>query len=286
MMRKTALDVSEKFATNTEPETFADRQALRDVLLVALTVASGAVDAISYFGLGKIFSAFMTGNIVFLGFGIAEIEGPDVVPVIFAISMFAAGSYLGLRIATQHSRKSGPWPPAMTVLLVLIATAEGAFLVVWLAAGGHPPSKVCDVLIILFSLAMGIQTAAVRSLGVQGVFTTAGTFTLVAFAGTFAGSRSRAEMPRLAGVLAGLIAGAVGGGLLFLHARSYAPVLPLAITVLVIVAGRRLARRTSAEVDSHRLSTVGNGLGRDATRSGVSKVTAHSHESPSEDLRP
>jgi hypothetical protein len=46
-----------------------------------------------------------------------------------------------------------------------------------------------------------------------------------------------------------LIAGAVGGGLLFLHARSYAPVLPLAITVLVIVAGRGLARRTSAEVD-------------------------------------
>jgi uncharacterized membrane protein YoaK (UPF0700 family) len=258
MMKKTALDVSEKFATNTEPETFEDRQALRDVLLVALTVASGAVDAISYFGLGKIFSAFMTGNIVFLGFGIAEIEGPDVVPVIFAISMFAAGSYLGLRIATQHSRKSGPWPPAMTVLLVLIASAEGAFLVVWLAAGGHPPTKVCDVLIILFSLAMGIQTAAVRSLGVQGVFTTAGTFTLVAFAGTFAGSRSRAEMPRLAGVLAGLIAGAVGGGLLFQHARSYAPILPLAITVLVIVAGRGLARRTSAEVDSHRLSTVGN----------------------------
>jgi uncharacterized membrane protein YoaK (UPF0700 family) len=250
--------VSEQFATNTEPETFVDGQVLRDVLLVALTVASGAVDAISYFGLGKIFSAFMTGNIVFLGFGIAEIEGPDVVPVIFAISMFAAGSYLGLRIATQHSRRSGPWPPTMTVLLVLTATAEGAFLVVWLAANGHPPTKVGDVLIILFSLAMGIQTAAVRSLGVQGVFTTAGTFTLVAFAGTFAGSRSRAEMPRLAGVLAGLIAGAVGGGLLFLHARSCAPVLPLAITVLVIVAGRGLGRRTSAEVDSHRLSTVGN----------------------------
>jgi uncharacterized membrane protein YoaK (UPF0700 family) len=225
---------------------------------VALTVASGAVDAISYFGLGKIFSAFMTGNIVFLGFGIAEIEGPDVVPVMFAIATFAAGSYLGLRIATQRSGESGPWPPAMTVLLTLVATAEGSFLVVWLATGGHPPAKVGDVLIILFSLAMGIQTAAVRSLGVQGVFTTAGTFTLVAFAGTFTGSRSRAEMPRLAGVLAGLIVGAVGGGLLFLHARSYAPILPLAITVLVIMAGRRVAHRTSAEVDSHRLSMVGN----------------------------
>src|SRR3981189_56802 len=108
-MKKTALGVGGESATNTEPETFADGQALRDVLLVAFTA----------------------GNIVFLGFGIAEIEGPDVVPVIFAISTFAVGSYLGLRIATQHSRKSGPWPPAMTVLLVLTATAEGAFLVGW-----------------------------------------------------------------------------------------------------------------------------------------------------------
>ena len=57
-------------------------QDFRDLLLIALTVASGAVDAISYFGLGKIFSAFMTGNIVFLGFGIAEIEGPDVITIL------------------------------------------------------------------------------------------------------------------------------------------------------------------------------------------------------------
>jgi uncharacterized membrane protein YoaK (UPF0700 family) len=230
-------------------------QNLRDVLLVALAVASGAVDAISYFGLGKMFSAFMTGNIAFLGFGIVEIGGPDVVPVILALSMFTAGAYLGLRFATQRCDESDLWPPAMTVLLVLVVIAEACFLVVWYATTGHPTTRVCDVLIVLFSLAMGIQTAAVRSLGVQGVFTTAGTFTLVAFAGTFAGSQSRAEMPRLVGVLVGLVAGVVGGGLLLLHARSDAPGLPLVITVSVIVAGRLMARRTPAEVDSRVLST-------------------------------
>jgi uncharacterized membrane protein YoaK (UPF0700 family) len=214
-----------------------DRQSVRDLLLVALTVASGAVDAISYFGLGKVFSAFMTGNLVFLGFGIAEIEGPDVVPVIVALSMFTAGAYLGLRFTTLRSNESGLWPPAVTVLLVLVAVAEASFLVVWLSTAGHPSTEVADVLIALFSLAMGIQTAAVRSLGVQGIFTTAGTFTLVAFAGTFAGSRSKSEMPRLVGVLLGLVAGAVAGGLLFLHARSYAPALPLVITVLVVLTG-------------------------------------------------
>jgi uncharacterized membrane protein YoaK (UPF0700 family) len=215
---------------------------VRDVLLVALTVASGAVDAISYFGLGKIFSAFMTGNIVFLGFGIAEIEGPDVIPVLVALSMYAVGAYLGLRFTAWRSDESGLWPPAMTFLLGLVAIAEASFLVGWLATAGHPSAEIAYMFIALLSLAMGIQTAAVRSLGVQGIFTTAGTFTLVAFVGTFAGSRSRAEMPRLAGVLVGLVVGAVAGGLLFLHARSYAPALPLVITVMVILAGRTMQR--------------------------------------------
>jgi uncharacterized membrane protein YoaK (UPF0700 family) len=241
---------------NADAEAPARDRTLRDVLLVALTVASGAVDAISYFGLGKIFSAFMTGNMVFLGFSIAKIGGPDAIPVIFALSMFTAGSYLGLRFAMRRSGESGVWPPAVTVVFVLVAIAEACFLIVWLTTAGHPSAGLRDALIALFSLAMGLQTAAVRSLGVQGIFTTAGTFTLVAFAGTFAGSRSRDEMPRLIGVLVGLVAGAVAGGLLFLHARSYAPVLPLVITVLVIAAGRRMARRTSAEADARRSSTA------------------------------
>jgi uncharacterized membrane protein YoaK (UPF0700 family) len=224
---------------NTEAETSAQDLIFRDVLLVALTVASGAADAISYFGLGKVFSAFMTGNIVFLGFGFAQIEGPDVITVIVALSMFTAGAYLGLRFTTLRSDPSGVWPPAVTVLLVLVAIAETCFLVMWLATAGQPSAEFADALTAFFSLAMGIQTAAVRSLGVQGIFTTAGTFTLVAFAGTFAGSRSRGEMPRLAGVLVGLVVGATAGGLLFLHVRSYAPALPLVITVLVIAAARR-----------------------------------------------
>jgi uncharacterized membrane protein YoaK (UPF0700 family) len=244
-IKRIRQDESDLLASTTSGASSPDRQSARDVLLVALTVASGAVDAISYFGLGKIFSAFMTGNIVFLGFGIAEIEGPDVIPVLVALSMYALGAYLGLRFTSRRAQEPGVWPPAMTVLLGLVAIAEAFFLVGWLATAGHPSAQIAYVFIALLSLAMGIQTAAVRSLGVQGIFTTAGTFTLVAFVGTFAGSRSRAEMPRLAGVLLGLIVGAVAGGLLFLHVRSYAPVLPLVLTILVLLMGRTMhgARR-------------------------------------------
>ena len=39
----------------------------RDVSLMALSISSGAIDAISFLVLGKVFTAFMTGNIVFLG---------------------------------------------------------------------------------------------------------------------------------------------------------------------------------------------------------------------------
>jgi uncharacterized membrane protein YoaK (UPF0700 family) len=163
-----------------------------------------------------------------------------VVLTVCALSAFAAGAYVGLRIVALRPRESSLWPRRMSVLLTLVAIAEAGFVAVWWATTGHPSPGVTEILTALFSVAMGIQTAAARSLDVGGVFTTAGTFTLVAFAGTLAGTRTSAERSRLAGVLVGLVAGVVGGGLLFLHARHYAPVLPLAATTFVILAGRSM----------------------------------------------
>jgi uncharacterized membrane protein YoaK (UPF0700 family) len=54
----------------------ARQQRLRDSLLVTLTFSSGAVDAISFLALGKVFSAFMTGNIAFLGIRLAGAPAP------------------------------------------------------------------------------------------------------------------------------------------------------------------------------------------------------------------
>jgi uncharacterized membrane protein YoaK (UPF0700 family) len=39
--------------------------------LMALTAVSGLVDAVSYLGLGHVFTANMTGNVVVLGFAAA-----------------------------------------------------------------------------------------------------------------------------------------------------------------------------------------------------------------------
>jgi hypothetical protein len=45
-----------------------DRRGIRDLSLVGSTISTGAVDAMSFLGLGKVFSAFVTGDIAFLGF--------------------------------------------------------------------------------------------------------------------------------------------------------------------------------------------------------------------------
>jgi uncharacterized membrane protein YoaK (UPF0700 family) len=88
---------------------------------------------------------------------------------------------------------------------------------------------------------MGAQTGAVLSLGVPGIFTTAATATVAGLASEFAGwSQSPNERWRLAGVLAGVCVGAGAGAQLLSHARSYAPVLPVIGTLLVIIAASRL----------------------------------------------
>ncbi len=67
---------------------------VRDLLLNALTVSSGAVDAISFLALGKVFSAFMTGNIAFLGLRVAGAPAPGAVAIVASVAAFAAGVLL------------------------------------------------------------------------------------------------------------------------------------------------------------------------------------------------
>jgi uncharacterized membrane protein YoaK (UPF0700 family) len=230
-----------------------DRFTIRDVLLIILTGSSGAVDAISYFGLGKIFLAFMTGNIVFLGFAIADLGGPEFLPVIVALVSFSVGAYLGT-LLTLNVTEISLWPLQVSVVLGFTALAQAAFLAVWMAAAGQPVGAAVNILLCLASAAMALQTAAVRALGVKGVFTTAATFTLLAYAGDFAGARPLAERPRLAGVLLGLVGGAVAGGLLLIHARSYASILPLVATIAVAIIGVKVYRREAAAIASKPLA--------------------------------
>ena len=47
----------------------------RDAMVLVLTWAAGGVDAISYLGLGHVFTANMTGNAVLLGLAVGQGQG-------------------------------------------------------------------------------------------------------------------------------------------------------------------------------------------------------------------
>ena len=221
-------------ATATVPRSAT---AVRDLLLVGLTFSSGAIDAIAFLGLGKIFTAFQTGNLVFLGIGLADAGGPKVVRATGSLLCFAAGVTLATRIV-RASQGSGVWPARVSLTLGLAWLVQVVFAVVWAAGSGRPDAGWTEALLALSALAMGMQSGAILSLGVTGVFTTAATATVMFLMRDEAeeSTAPSGEQARFARVLVALVAGAAAGGLLLGHARAWAPVLPLAATGAVLAA--------------------------------------------------
>src|SRR5437899_3414811 len=68
------------------------------LLLLLLTVTSGLVDAVSVLGLGRVFTANMTGNVVFLGFAVAGIPGFSIARAVVSLVGFVVGAMLGGRL--------------------------------------------------------------------------------------------------------------------------------------------------------------------------------------------
>lgn len=218
---------------------------MRNLLLGGLTLSSGAVDAISFLGLGKVFTAFMTGNIAFLGMRIA---GSPVAPriglLLASMGGFAAGIYLATRIVRRSQPTTLMWPRATTVALGVSLLPHFVFALIWFATGGQPDDTVIPVLLGVWAMAMGMQSGAVRRLNVGGVFTTAATATFIFVVGDWANRNSLTsdEHSRLRTVLVSLCVGATVGGWLLLHAPAYAPVFPFAVTALVVAAAARTFR--------------------------------------------
>jgi uncharacterized membrane protein YoaK (UPF0700 family) len=234
---------------------------IRDMLLNALAVSSGAVDAISFLALGKVFSAFMTGNIAFLGLRVAGAPAPGLVSIVVSMAAFAVGVYVSTRIV-KPSEGSGMWCQEVTVALGASLIAHAAFLAVWFASTGQPSIDVAHVLLGLWGVAMGMQSAAVRTLHVDGVFTTAATATIIFLVGDLTNwSATVEERRRLAGVLVSLFVGASAGGLLLVRAHIYAPVLPFVITLGVVATAATALREHDAEgLKRARRSAIRGGL--------------------------
>src|SRR5260370_20636733 len=105
---------------------------VRNWLFDGLTFSSGSIDSISFLGLGKVFTAFMTGNVAFLGMGIAGNPAPRVVSVLASMVPFALGIYLATRISGEQ--KSGViLSPPTTFVLGVSLLAHLGFTAFWSA---------------------------------------------------------------------------------------------------------------------------------------------------------
>jgi Protein of unknown function (DUF1275) len=82
-------------------------------VLVVLTVTTGLVDAVSVLGLGRVFTANITGNVVFLGFAAVGVPGFSIARAVVALAGFVVGAllggYLGVAMAGVARRRS--WSP-------------------------------------------------------------------------------------------------------------------------------------------------------------------------------
>ena len=76
-------------------------------ILLALTVVTGLVDAASVLGLGRVFTANMTGNVVFLGFAVAGAPGLLVRPVDRALVAFLSAPSSADASASPRGRLHG-----------------------------------------------------------------------------------------------------------------------------------------------------------------------------------
>src|SRR3954452_6519299 len=202
--------------------------------LLVLTFSSGLVDAVSYLGLGRVFTANMTGNIVLLGFGIAGSGGLPVVAPMVSLGAFLVGSPAGGVLAARTGdRRTEHFASALWIEVgPVLATAIVAAL-----RDVRPRTVSGDVVIALLALAMGVRNATVRRLAVPDLTTTVLTMTLTGLAADsrVAGGSGQGSARRIAAVLAMLL-GAVAGALLLRISLAAPLVAAAALALLVVLA--------------------------------------------------
>ena len=216
--------------------------------LSLLTLVTGLVDAACYLGLGRVFTANMTGNVVLLAFGATGAQGLPVLAPTVSLVVFLVGAAAGGRLASRLVGPAGAEVPAsvrrrwvtITLLLELVLVAVAGVVALGLPVGGGGARRY--VVIGLLAAGLGLQNATVRRLAVPDVTTTVLTLTLTGLAADswLAGGRSPRAGRRVAAV--GLMAAGALAGALLLRVDVSLPVLAAAVVIALAAVALRFGR--------------------------------------------
>jgi uncharacterized membrane protein YoaK (UPF0700 family) len=147
--------------------------------LLLMTFASGWMDAMCFIGIGRVFSSFMSGNVLFVGIALAKADWDLLWRASASLIAFLSGAAIS---ATLHRDKAAERSNLNAVALGVELVVLFVFALVWFVyqrTGGLP---VQIGLLCLAAFAMGLQSMTAMALSIPGVATNAitGTVTLIA----------------------------------------------------------------------------------------------------------
>ncbi|WP_432168056.1 YoaK family protein [Streptomyces sp. bgisy031] len=235
--------MSEASVPPAEPTPVPRRSAL-PVALTILTVVSGFVDAVSYLGLGRVFAANMTGNVLVIGFAAAGAPGFSVLGSLTSLGAFLAGAACAGRLAGAFAgRARAAWVRSVFVTEAVLLAVATAVAFAW-------PGRATYALVAVLAGAMGLRNATVRKLAVPDMTTTVLTMTLTGLASdsSLAGGSDQGAGRRIVSVVAMLVGAALGALLVLHHGLGW----PLLVSTLLVAAATAGYREPAADADDIR----------------------------------
>jgi len=189
------------------------------IVMFALTVTAGAVDAVTFLGLGRAFAALATGNVLLLGFGVANAPGISIARPAEALAAFVAGVAAAHPVIVRLSGRGRRW--FVFALVGEVALVAGAGVYAAIVSGAHSlPEHSRAIVVVLLAGAMGWRMRAMVEAGIPDMPTTVLQVSLVkALADVLPFPLGFAQAPALArarraATVFGLFTGGVIGALL------------------------------------------------------------------------
>jgi uncharacterized membrane protein YoaK (UPF0700 family) len=217
-----------------------DRDGPLPALLLALTMLAGVVDATSILVLDHVFVATITGNIVFLGLGLAGAHGFSVLSPAVALGGFVVGVLAGAPICRRAGGHRGR---ALRNVAVWKAVLAVPVTIIVVLAGEPLHTGVRLTVTALLAGSMGAQLTLIRYLKVPDLLTAVMTLTTIGVITEHGGGRHDPVLLRRGISLLAFAVGVIAGGLLVHFVTAGAALgLGLAIILAVGLASHAVSR--------------------------------------------
>src|SRR5256884_558741 len=152
------------------------------LLILLLTLTAAWIDMLSYLSLGRVFASFMTGNLLFIGLGVAQGNSGLLIRALVAVLVFLVGVTFGsFCLARAPQQQTGPaWHQTFARYLLLEWLLLLVYAIIWRVTSNLSQQAGVQLLLLcVAALGMGIQGALVMAFKIPGVVADALTATLI-----------------------------------------------------------------------------------------------------------